>query len=265
MNNSCEGDETGCCYVLEDTYTKGFHMDSIFSMLGTNGKITIDGDEYTEAFDYVSPLKVTAHDYIPRITSERLPGTNETEKQQRLINGGYMSETIYKDPEVRKFTVCFYGGFDGWDVHRGYRTNLNVFNANVYGTTDTYGQVCNWQYFKLPQYMNNTSDYYAYLAGYQVLSNPQDVEINVFATPGIDWLNNSLLTQDAIHIIEDPDDGRGGDALYIMNSPYYDYKEVTTSPEGYGVYPITDVNELVSLFDDTEINSSYACQRYSKK
>lgn len=259
MNNSCEGDETGCCYVLEDTYTKGFHMDSIFSMLGTNGKITIDGDEYTEGFDYVSPLKVTAHDYIPRITSERLPGTNETEKQQRLINGGYMSETIYKDPEVRKFTVCFYGGFDGWDVHRGYRTNLNVFNANVYGTTDTYGQVCNWQYFKLPQYMNNTSDYYAYLAGYQVLSNPQDVEINVFATPGIDWLNNSLLTQDAIHIIEDPDDGRGGDALYIMNSPYYDYKEVTTSPEGYGVYPITDVNELVSLFDDTEINSSYAC------
>lgn len=255
MQSSCEEGDN-CCYTLEESYTKGFHMDSIFSQVGENDSVMIDGEKYTVGFDYVSPFKVTKHDYIPRVTAEKLPGS---EQQQRITNNGYMSQTIYKDPEVRKFTVCFYGGFDGWDVHRGYRTTLNAFNANIYGTTDTYGEVCNWQSFKLPQYMNNTSDYYAYLAGYEVLSNPQDTEINVLATPGIDWLNNTLLTQDVINIVEDPDDGRGGDTLYIMNSPFCDYKEVVNSPDGYGVYPITDVNELVSLFDDTEINSSYAC------
>jgi len=256
-------DDDSCCYVLDAKYTKGFHMDSIFEKIesdeesGSNDIVLVDGEEYNDGFICVSGKKVTAYDYAPRITAERAP--DKEEYAPRVMNAGYMNDTIYKDPAVRKFTVCFYGGFDGWDVHRGYRTTLNEFNANVYGQSNIYGPVCNWDYYKIPQNMNNTSDYYAFLAGYQVFSNPQDVEINLFATPGIDWMNSSLLTQDAIHMIEDPEDGRGGDALYIMNAPYCDYRPVVTTAEGYGISPIFDVEELSSLFDETEINSSYAC------
>ena len=144
---------------------------------------------------------------------------------------------------MRKFTVCFYGGFDGWDINREERTNTDAYNVNNYGTTsggyDTFADAVE---YKLPSYVN-TSDYYAYLAGYKVLSNPQDVDINVFVTPGIDWLNQTMLTKEAIEVVEDPEDGRGGDALYIMNSPY----------------EIQDPDELAMAFSDTEINSSYAC------
>lgn len=219
-------------YSTDIVYTKGFHMDSIFeSYLNTCGNIYVDGelsDKYK--FDCVSSKKVSTETYAP------------------TMNKDYINQTIYRNERLRKFTVCFYGGFDGWDINRDSRTNTDEYNVNSYGSTsEGYGEFEEAEYYKLPSYVN-TSDYYAYLAGYKVLSNPQDVEINIFATPGIDWYNNTLLTKDAIDIIEDPEDGRGGDALYIMNSPYKD-------TDGY-IYP---VDEIVSAFEEKEINSSYAC------
>ena len=215
------------------TYTNGFHMDSIFSATGSCVKIYIDGKEENKyTFECVSDEKLTSDAYAPRITNAS------------FTNGSlYINETIFKNEKLRKFTVCFYGGFDGWDINRERRTNTDDYNVNKYGTNDSgYTIFSEASEYKLPSYVN-TSDYYAYLAGYKVLSNPQDVEINVFATPGIDWLNNTLLTKEAIEVIEDPEDGRGGDALYIMNAPY----------------GITDAYELAMEFDKTEINSSYAC------
>lgn len=226
------------------TYTKGFHMDSIFSSENCL-TIYIDGQEETKySFDSVSAKKLTSDKYAPRMTNARFSSTANTEGEK------YMNETIYKNDKLRKFTVCFYGGFDGWDVNRKSRTNTNEYNVNNYGTNENgYDKFTEATLYKLPSYVN-TSDYYAYLAGYKVLSNPQDVDINVFATPGIDWYNHKLLTKDAIEVIEDPEDGRGGDALYIMNSPYLD---IETG------YLFEDVDELAMAFEDTEINSSYAC------
>ena len=74
------------------------------------------------------------------------------------------------------------------------------------------------------------------------MHNPQDVDINLFATPGIDWFNNTYLTEEAIDVIEDVEEGRGGDALYIMSSP----NELTAE-------------ELSEAFDGSDISSSYAC------
>ena len=217
------------------TYTKGFHMDSIFCSTNCGHDIYIDGVKTTTyTFDCVSGEKVTSDIYEPRITCAKFTD-----------NSNYMGKTIYKNEKLRKFTVCFYGGFDGWDINRESRTNTDEYNVNNYGTVsglNGYNIFKNADYYKLPSYVN-TSDYYAYLAGYKVFSNPQDVEINVFATPGINWLNNTMLTKEAIEVIEDPEDGRGGDALYIMNAPY----------------GITDIDELVTEFENTEINSSYAC------
>ena len=214
-------------YDKKEFTTKGFHMDSAIDS-GTT--VWIDGVS-GYSFTSVSEERNTSDPYTPRI-----------------INAEYMNGTIYKDIKVRKFTVCFFGGFDGWDIHRDVRTNGDKYKAskyNVSGSTlfsniDSVNSELNLP-LNLPS-TAITTDYYAYLAGYRVFANPQDVDINLFATPGINWYDNTLLTEEAIDVIEDAEDGRGGDALYIMASPI-------------GI----DASEVADRFAETEINSSYAC------
>ena len=214
-------------YDKKEFTTKGFHMDSSIDSATTVWIDGVSGYKFTS----VSAKKVTSDPYTPRI-----------------INAEYMNSTIYKDIKVRKFTVCFFGGFDGWDIHRDVRTNGDEYKASKYNvsgsTLFSSADKVNSE-FNLPLNLPSTAittDYYAYLAGYRVFANPQDIDINLFATPGIDWYNNTLLTEEAIDIIEDAEDGRGGDALYIMASPI-------------GI----DASEVADAFAETEINSSYAC------
>ena len=214
-------------YDKKEFTTKGFHMDSAIDS-GTT--VWIDGVS-GYSFTSVSAERNTSDPYTPRI-----------------INAEYMNGTIYKDIKVRKFTVCFFGGFDGWDIHRDVRTNGDKYKAskyNVSGSTLFSNIVSVNSELNLPLNLPSTAittDYYAYLAGYRVFANPQDVDINLFATPGINWYDNTLLTEEAIDVIEDAEDGRGGDALYIMASPI-------------GI----DASEVADRFAETEINSSYAC------
>ena len=214
-------------YDKNEYTTKGFHMDSSIDSATT---VWIDGVP-GYSFTSVSAKKVTADPYTPRI-----------------INAEYMNGTIYKDIKVRKFTVCFFGGFDGWDIHRDVRTNGDAYKASKYNVNGStlFSNIVNVNSdLNLPLNLPSTAittDYYAYLAGYRVFANPQDVDINLFATPGINWYDNTLLTEEAIDVIEDAEDGRGGDALYIMASPVS-----------------IDAIEVAEAFADTEINSSYAC------
>lgn len=161
---------------------------------------------------------------------------------------------ILSDIKKSKFTVCFYGGFDGWDINRSERTNTDNFKSIKYNAQNNSAYITTGEFYKnyfgenetnLPLDLPTTaitSDYYAYLAGCRVFANPQDIDINLFATPGINWKDNALLTQEIIDIIEDKDEGRGGDALYIMASPND-----------------TDVDSVISDFEDARANSSYAC------
>jgi hypothetical protein len=213
----------GAQWYLEgpENLCNGFHMDSSIE----NSNIFVDGiTGYT--FSHVSSDKVTYDEFEPR-----------------LINDKTIENTIYKDINVRKFTVCFCGGFDGWDINRPTRTNTDEFKATQYnGLTGQYKSIAELDInLDLPS-TAITSDYYAYLAACRVFSNPQDIDINIFATPGIDWANNTLLTEEIIDMIEDKDGGRGGDALYVMSSP----NDV-------------DTNSIVDRFLGTGINSSYAC------
>ena len=214
-------------YDKNEYTTKGFHMDSSIDSATT---VWIDGVS-GYSFTSVSAKKVTADPYTPRI-----------------INAEYINNTIYKDIKVRKFTVCFFGGFDGWDIHRDVRTNGDAYKASKYNVNGStlFSNIVNVNSdLNLPLNLPSTAittDYYAYLAGYRVFANPQDVDINLFATPGINWYDNTLLTEEAIDVIEDAEDGRGGDALYIMASPVSIFAD-----------------EVADAFADTEINSSYAC------
>jgi hypothetical protein len=227
-------DDNGDCNP--EKLTNGFHMDSIISMEGYNNSAIVDG---VSGFNFttVSKDKVGSEEKIPR-----------------LINApSYVSQTIYKDVTVRKFTLYFYGGFDGWDVNRESRTNTDEYKASRYavktlsGTSKVFSSVEDNglnQMLNLPS-TAITSDYYAYLAGYRIFANPQDIDINVFATPGIDWYNNTLLVEDVLDIIEDSDDGRGGDALYVIDSPRD-----------------SDIMDIAQDLLDTDLDSSYAATFY---
>lgn len=219
----------------------GFHLDSLLSNLITgdtslSGKATCDGQEYV--FEAVSPLSVTNKTKLPRIVTE-----------------DYMKDTIYSDINLRKFTVYPYGGFDGWDPYRESRSNTDDFKATKYdGQVDS--AVTASFSTEIPGYLNLpadaiTSDYYAYLGAYNQFANKEEVDINLFATPGIDFVNNPLLVEDALDMIEDPDDGRGGDSLYIVTAP----NRATGSSEAQEEMYMA--SEIVNLLELAGINSSY--------
>ena len=110
----------------------------------------------------------------------------------------------------RKFTFCPAGGFDGWDIYRNIRTFEDgyVFGKKNYisGNTDN-GGVFNTLVGK--------SDYYAYIQGIDTYANPEAIDINVFATPGINFFDHSSLVDYAIDMVEN----ERSDSLYIINSP----------------------------------------------
>lgn len=230
--------------------TNGFHLDAIFDPECTEMKdaqILVDG-ETGFTFTSVKAVQTTPYERIPRI-----------------IPTDYLDLCLYKDINLRKFTVYPYGGFDGWDINRDHRTNTNEYRGNKYTISSTTKSFDNREIFrpingeyeleldpqislKLPN-IAITTDYYAYLAGYMQFANPEDVDINLFATPGINWYDQSLLSEDALDVIEDTEDGRGGDALYIMAAPQFDVE----TKDSYGP------EDVAVFLEDTELDSPYAC------
>ena len=214
--------------------SNGFHLDSIIEVEKTM-LITVDGASGYN-FTSVSSKKVSTEKFIPRI-----------------IDAKAMEESIYGDIKLRKFTVYPYGGFDGWDINRESeygRTNSDNYKASKYGGTVYGKKVSSTGYGDMLNLGAEAivSDYYAYLGGCRQFANPQDIDINVFATPGIDWYNNNLLVEDIIDMIEDGEDGRNGDALYVIDSPQYD---------DYGTQMTSE--DVASNMDALGLNTSYGC------
>lgn len=135
----------------------------------------------------------------------------------------------------RKFTFAVCGGFDGWDIFRGTRTYGDgyIFGKNTYVS----GNTTNGGVFSITQ---GNSDYYAYYNGIQTFANPEAVDINVFATPGIDFLNQSSLVNQAIDMVEND----RADSLYIINSPGPQY--------------ITSADDVSEELDNLGLDSNYS-------
>jgi len=135
----------------------------------------------------------------------------------------------------RKFTFAVCGGFDGWDIYRSSRTNTDgyVFGKRTYVS----GHTTNSGVFSSTV---GNSDYYAYLRGIESYSNPEAVDINIFATPGINFKDHNSLVTQAIDIVEND----RADSLYIINAP-----NVSTSDE------IVDDLDMANL--DTNYSATY--------
>ena len=162
--------------------------------------ITVDGDT---GYTFVSVginNRTSVYNGIPVIGSEE-----------------EMVETIYENVNMRKFTVYFYGGFDGWDLYRKERSNTDDFKLSNYrgnydkasGKGFAFDRINNPESLGLNQ-NGLTSDWYAYLAGIRQFSNPEVTDINILATPGIDYVNQTLLVKEAIEMVEEE---RAGEAF----------------------------------------------------
>ncbi len=142
--------------------------------------------------------------------------------------------TDYETLSARKFSVGPYGGFDGWDPNRGRRTNGDNYRQGK-------------AQFTTSGFLGTTSDYYAYLAGIQTFSNPEAVNINVFATPGIDYVSNKELIDEAITMTEED----RADSLYIVTTPDIDYQT------GLLFSPQDAVDNLDNASMDTNYTATY--------
>lgn len=226
-------------------YTDPFHLDSTLSkeiLKSLNITVMVDDDTTTEDLNWnaVSVNNVVdGEDKAPVIGSEE-----------------EMEGTIYEDVKLRKFTVCFYGGFDGWDIYRKSRTNTNEFKANKYKGTIINGHGATFSRMNKPEIYSLsgnciTSDYYAYLAGINQFENPERYIINLFATPGIDYVNNELLVKDAIDMVEER-----LDTLYITTTPDKPWGAGDAADEMYSSA------DAAANLEDVGISTYYAATYY---
>lgn len=215
--------------------TRGFHMDKMASAITISTSYVTSG---TPEF-YVGD------------------GTFQSEPTDQ--------ENPYYKTFARKFTVVPAGGFDGWDIYRESRTNTDRFILG--GTGYKRGACASTRYpnatgagvFKLITVDQNSvdyanTDYYAYLLGMQTMANPEAVNINVFVTPGIDYVNNLLLVNEAINITEID----RADSIYIATTPDFNMFVPTASNTEDAIYPQTAVDNLV----DSGIDSNYTATYY---
>jgi hypothetical protein len=165
----------------------------------------------------------------------------------------------------RKYTVCFAGGFDGWDIYREWRTNQDRFQIGATGylagasPSSRYPTATGEGIFKRIVIQNNTqdfanTDYYAYLLGILTFANPEATNINVFATSSIDYVNNSNLVEEAIDMVQ----FSRADSVYIATTP--DYNMFT--PDSTNPQDIIYSQEAVDNLDNTGIDSNYTATYY---
>jgi len=234
-------------YINDPRYlTHGFHLDSRLDKTNRSGDadytLTVDGENGYE-FDCVS-------------TNER---TMVLDRAPIISKESDMYGSIYEYVNLRKFTVFFYGGFDGWDVYRDQRTNTDNFKMTQYrgyindqsGEGYSFNKISDPRLLELNQ-NGITSDWYAYLSGIRQFATPEATDINVFATPGIDYVNQKLLVDEAIEMIEE----ERADSIYVITTP--------DKPSGAGdfVDEMYTPEDAVDNLDDSEIDSNYSCTYY---
>ena len=234
---------------LPSGLTPCFHLDSRIletaykNTYSINQTVTVDG---VTGYDWVTvgAGNVTLFGIEPRI------GDAET-----------MANTIYEDKRYRKFTLAFYGGFDGWDYYRTSRGNSDDFKYTKYkGKLDkNSGEGTMLSVIKDPENYGFeasekilNSDFYAYLSGYRQFANPKTIDINVFATPGIDYVNQNALVGEVITMIEE----ERADSVYVVTTPDKPYGASDSESEMF------TPSDAVANLEDSEIDSNYTCSYY---
>jgi len=218
------------------TLTQGFHMDS-----GATVVIAGSGSYLTETASTLSGKSM----FMVGDASFQSEPTSTTDPYYKI--------------QSRKFTLAPYGGFDGWDEYRKTRTNQDGYRLGMTGykygacADSTYTDATGLGSFKKISTTESNTDYDAYKQAIHKFENPESVDINVFATPGIDYVNNLALVNDAIDMVETD----RADSLYITTTPDYNLFVNTTSDSGNKIDPTEAVNNMEDSFIDSNYTATY--------
>lgn len=200
-------------------------------MLGLSTQFGYDNSMFN--FKGVNPTTTTTGFHLSSQASTLTGNTNTgfefdcTPYDLEGINKGEL-----KSVSKRKFTLALAGGFDGWDIYRDVRTfgDAYKFGKTTYDDNNTNnGGVFNSTV--------GNSDYYAYKAGIDTFNNPEAIDINLFATPGINFDEHASLTEEAIDMVEN----ERADSLYIISTPN-----------------VTTADEIIDMMDTIDLDSNYS-------
>ena len=232
--------------------TPCFHLDSriLEGQPDENGEVTLGQNKQIVKVD-----GITGYQWVT-VGKENTVGDFNVEP--RIGSEEVMANTIYEDIRWRKFTMCFYGGFDGWDYYRESRSNSDDFKYQKYRgkINPISGEGDNFSIIRSPEVYGFdkadkviTSDWYAYLSAIRQFANPKEVDINVLATPGIDYVNNNLLVGEVIEMVEE----ERADSIYVITTPDKPYGAGDTKLEMF------TAEDAVDNLEDSEIDTNWAC------
>ena len=240
---------------LPNGLTPSFHLDSriLEGKPNDKGEVTSDGITQTVTVD-----GITGYEWV---TVGKGNTVGNFGIEPRLGQEETMLNTIYEDKRYRKFTVCFYGGFDGWDYYRTSRSNSDDFKYQRYrgklnsisGEGTSFSVIHdpeNYGFDKSEKVI--TSDWYAYLSAIRQFANPREIDINVLATPGIDYVNNNLLVGEVIEMIEE----ERADSIYVVTTPDKPFGAGDNKTEMF------TAEDAVDNLVDSEIDTNWACTYY---
>ena len=150
------------------------------------------------------------------------------------------SDTYYEE-KSRKFTLVPAGGFDGWNEHRNERSYGDLYRKGgaFDGVADGF---------------TPTNDFQAWDTAIKTFDNPEEVTINLFATPGLNWSDQNIIIKNTIDMIEE----QRSDSLYVIDAPDIDIP-VTNGDKKQDVIAAEDIVDLLSTAD---IDSSYSTTYY---
>lgn len=231
------------CFHLDSRILDGKPVNGVVSKYGINQTVSVDGQ--------------TGYEWV----TVGLENMTEMGIEPRIGDSEVMTGTIYEDKRYRKFTVAFYGGWDGWDYYRTARSTQNNFKFEKYrgqiNTVSGIGSSFNmlrepelYGFDKTAKCLN--SDWYAYLSAIRQFANPRQTDINVLATPGIDYVNDQLLVEEVIDMVEN----ERADSVYVVTTPDKPFGASNSVTEMYSA------NDAVWNLEDTGIDSNYTTSFY---
>ena len=242
---------------IPEGMTPGFHLDSriLNGVPDENGVVVYEYDNTIQQVVSVDGVKGYSWMTVGK------DNTTEFGIEPRIGDKNITANTIYEDRRYRKFTVAFYGGFDGWDYYRKSRSNSDDFKFVRYKgkINPESGEGTMFSVIRNPEtYGFNhdekviTSDWYAYMSGIRQVANPKTLDINVLVTPGIDYVNQNLLVGEVIDIVEE----ERADSIYVVTTPDKPYGAGDSPSEMYNAV------DVVENLEDAEIDSNYTCSIY---
>jgi hypothetical protein len=198
------------------------------NMFNFNGQISTGAQVKSEGFHMDSGATGSYDGYTFQVGAGRF----------RTVDDVVDADNPYYELISRKFTLVPAGGFDGWDVNRTSRSYGDLYALNkIYDGVVPNGSPVN--------------DYQAWQTAINTFANAEEVTINLFATPGINWSDNNQLVKDTIDMLED----ERTDSLYIIDSPDSTIPVVV----GESKSDVLAAEEITDLLDSAEIDSNYAC------